>query len=407
VTSREREILRRLAGRVAEIASHPEQESRRELWYKHNALEGQKVMILAFPEGGWRELLPDSQLETEDPLARQWEWHFKATVYHREHIKDDRVTEAVFNIPYVHSFSNWGLETRTIRTDSLGAYRWEPPLKELDNIKKLKFREIEVDVEETRRRVGLAQEIFGDLLKVRIRGTFWWSLGMMTTAIMLRGLERLMMDIYDNPGWLHELMSFLRDGTLAELEYLEKKGFLTLNNEGDYVGSGGFGYSKELPAADFDGRKVRPRDMWGFCEAQEFVSVSPEKFEEFCLNYQMPILERFGLNCYGCCEPLHTRFHLLKKIPNLRRVSVSPWCDLKIAAEALQDRFIFSYKPNPAHLAAETFNENLVRKTLKEALEIARGCHIEIIMKDTHTFRNQPERVERWVRIAKEVAFDF
>ncbi|MDP7287961.1 MAG: hypothetical protein QGH94_08205, partial [Phycisphaerae bacterium] len=74
----------------------------------------------------------------------------------------------------------------------------------------------------------------------------------------------------------------------------------------------------ELPQADFTGR-VRLIDMWGFCESQETVGVSPEMFEEFVFPYQMPILERFGLNCYGCCEPLDNRWHVVKRFPRLRR----------------------------------------------------------------------------------------
>ena len=81
--------------------------------------------------------------------------------------------------------------------------------------------------------------------------------------------------------------------------------------------------------------KPRLKDMWGFCESQETVSVDPELFAEFVLPYQMPILERFGLNCYGCCEGLDSRWDYIRHIPNLRRVSVSPWADEAKMAEQL------------------------------------------------------------------------
>jgi len=403
MTRDERTVLRRLAERVAEIAGLPEQAARRETWYRHNALKGDKPIVLAFPEGAWRELLPEGTLETADGVARDWEMRLRQTIYSWEHLHDDQVTEAVFNVPYVSAVSDWGVPIEHVKTEDLGAYTWKPPLVELGDIKKMHYREWRVDVEETKKRAALARDIFGDLLGVRVRGTFWWSLGMMWTAILLRGIERLMLDMYDNPGWLAELMTILRGGTLAELDYLEKGGFLTLNNEDDYVGSGGFGYTRELPAEGYKGR-VRARDMWGFAEAQEFVSVSPEKFREFCFQYQLPILARFGLNCYGCCEPLHTRIHIVKEIPNLRRVSVSPWCDLKVAARELEDKYIFSYKPNPAVLAGERFNERAARDALARCLKIARGCKVEMIMKDTHTLRGEPRRLERWTEIAQEVA---
>ena len=94
------------------------------------------------------------------------------------------------------------------------------------------------------------------------------------------------------------------------------------------MGSGGFGFSDELPQPDFAGR-VRARDMWGFTESQETVHVSPAMYEEFVFPYEKPIMERFGLNCYGCCEPLHGRWHVVQRHPRLRRVSCSPWVNVE------------------------------------------------------------------------------
>lgn len=224
------------------------------------------------------------------------------------------------------------------------------------------------------------------------------------TLVNLRGLEQVMLDMYDHPRELHELMAFLRDGHLAKLDFLEKHNLLSLNNDGTYVGSGGFGYTHELPQKDFDGVHVRTVDLWGFAESQETCYVSPEMFEEFVFPYQYAILERFGLNCYGCCEPLHTRWHVVRRFPRLRRVSVSPWADLKKMAEYLGDAYIYSLKPNPADLATPRVDGDYIRKKLREALEITKGCRVEVIMKDNHTIGGNPENVTTWCRIAKEEA---
>ena len=181
---------------------------------------------------------------------------------------------------------------------------------------------------------------------------------------------------------------------------------LFLNNDSTYVGSGGFGWSDELPQPDHSG-KVRLKDMWGFCESQETLGVSPTMFDEFVFQYQLPILEKFGLNCYGCCEPLEKRWDVIKKTPNLRRVSCSPFSDWKEMAEKLESNYIFSMKPTPADLADTVFDENKVRMRIREGLKIAKNCIVEIIMKDTHTLRNDPDRVVKWVRIAKEEAEKF
>lgn len=224
------------------------------------------------------------------------------------------------------------------------------------------------------------------------------------TLVNLRGIEQIMYDIYDHPNELHRLMGILRDGHLAKLDFLEENGLLSLNNDGTYVGSGGFGYTRELPQRDFDGKKVRTCDMWGFCESQETVYFSPEAFEEFVFQYQLPILERFGLNCYGCCEPLDPRWHVVKKAPRLRRVSVSPWANLAAMVENLGDRYIYSMKPNPAHLAVPHLDEEYIRKGLRETLQLIRNCRVEVIMKDNHTIGRNPQNVIRWCQIAREEA---
>jgi hypothetical protein len=213
--------------------------------------------------------------------------------------------------------------------------------------------------------------------------------------------------MYDNPEGMHNFMAFLRDGTLKMLDHLEAGDLLSLNNDSDYVGSGGFGFTKELPQAGFNGSHVSTRDMWGFCESQETCHVSPAMFEEFIFPYQLPIMERFGLNCYGCCEPLDKRWHVIKQIPRLRRVSVSPWADVAAMSEQLGDRYIFSLKPNPAVLAVSPLDEEQIRKELRSAIQFTKNCHLEIIMKDNNTICGNPQHVIQWVKIVREEAESF
>ena len=91
-------------------------------------------------------------------------------------------------------------------------------------------------------------------------------------AVMLRGLNNMLCDFIENPDGLKELLSIISRGLLHKLDYLEALKLLSLNNDGTYVGSGGYGFTGELPQKDFDGH-VRTTDMWGFTESQETVSV--------------------------------------------------------------------------------------------------------------------------------------
>jgi hypothetical protein len=110
-------------------------------------------------------------------------------------------------------------------------------------------------------------------------------------------------------------MAFLRDGYLHKLDFLQKNNLLSRNDGNIYVGSGGFGFTGELPSQGFNGN-VRLCDMWGFSESQETTYISPEMFGEFVFEYQLPIMAPFGLSCYGCCEPMDLRIEIVKKASN-------------------------------------------------------------------------------------------
>jgi len=71
-------------------------------------------------------------------------------------------------------------------------------------------------------------------------------------------------------------------------------------------------------------------------------------------------------------------------------------------AENLENKFIYSMKQIPTPLAVAVLDEEPVRKKLREALEITKGCVVEVIMKDNNTIGKNPENVINWVRIVKE-----
>ena len=402
----DRKILRTLASRMAELAARPLEQEKKDLWLAHNDLESTRPLVHCDPEGGWSEILPAKSLHCQGDLARRWELFLRKELFWGESMRDDKVIEAFFDIPYCAVESDWGLIETRIGGQDKGSYIWLAPLKEYQDIDKLRAPQIRVDYEKTRQLLEQAEGIFRDVLQVRLKGIWWWSFGLTITLSKLRGLKQVMIDMYDHPEDLHKLMAFLRDATLREVDFLEQNGLLNLNNDNTPVGSGGFGWTKQLPHKDFDGLQVRTLDLWGFAESQETSGISPRMFAEFVFPYQLPLLPRFGLNCYGCCEALNKRWDSIKKIPNLRRVSVSPWADAKDMAEKLQADYIYSLKPHPGFLAVSPIDEESIRKNLRETLRITKvnHCQVEIIMKDNHTLAGHPENAVRWCQIAKEEA---
>lgn len=235
-----------------------------------------------------------------------------------------------------------------------------------------------------------------------IRGSFWWTMGLTWRVIDLIGLEAFMFAMYDTPDALHRLMAYLRDDHLRLLAFCETEGLLSLNNDADYVGSGGRGFTRELPQqAD---RPVQVRDLWGLVESQETVGVAPAMFAEFVLPYHRAMAERFGRVYYGCCEPVDARWEYVAGLPNLHSVSVSPWSNVEVMAEALGTRYLMCRKPLPSMLSTDRFDEDAIRHDIATTISAAQrhGCALQLVMKDLHTTANHPHRLWRWVEICRE-----
>ena len=398
----DRVALRRLASRLAQLAARPVEAQKRELWYQHNALATKRPLVLVDPENGWNEIVTPDSLGCRGELARRWELILRKELFWGESIQDDKPLEPLFEVGYTCTDSEWGMP-EAYRGGTAGqSYTWEGSVQSQRDVERIAVPEITVDYRTTLETLSLAAEVFRDILAVGLRGFWWWSLGMTRDLARLVGLERMLYLMYDDPGMIHRIMGLLRDGYLAKLDFLERSNLLSLNNNHAYVGSGGIGYTRELPRRQLDESGIRPCDMWCLTESQETVGVSPEQFEEFVFQYQRPLQERFGLNCYGCCEPLETRWHIVKKTPRLRRVSVSAWASQEKMAELLGDAYIYSRKPAPSPLAVPHVDADAVRADIRRTLEVTKGCVVELVMKDNHTLGGNPDNLVQWVRIARE-----
>ncbi len=401
IDKEEKHYLRDLAEKVAQIASETAYTKKRDMWFAHNMLKKERPLVLVFPEDSWFQMIDLDTLKVKDSYWRQWEWYFKHLIYRHERLDDDFVIEPEIYVGSVVHKGDWGVDIKYKKIAENGSYIWEPPLKEERDIEKLKYPSIRVDEAATARIYDTVNEMFGDILPVRMQCGVRIDASIIPTAATLRGMEQLMIDIYDRPQWLHKLLGFITEGNLKMIDYLESNGYLTLNNRNQYTDSGGIGYTRELPKSDFDEKNVRLKDLWVHSASQEYAEVSPAHHEEFGLDYQSRILERYGLVAYGCCESYTRKFAMAKKIPNLRRVSVSPWCDVQTAANELEDKYIYSWKANPAYLAGG-FNEDIIRSNVRKTLEATKGCVLEIILKDTFTVENHPERIEIWLKTVRE-----
>jgi hypothetical protein len=408
ITSTDRERLRELARRVADIAALPVQAERVREWKRHNDLGPGRPMILVFPEGAWRELLPDGALTCEGDEARAYEWELLRRIYEHEHFDCDNVVSDVIEVKKTIHVGGTGLSARWRRPDMAhGARGFDPVLYDRHGLEKLHAPTVAYDEAKSLADLATAAEVFGDILKVRLVGVSHVSFHLMAEYTELRGLEPMMEDLIEQPELVHDAMARLTAIHEATLAQYVRLGLLSANSNGTYHSSGGVGFTDTLEAKGFDPDRVRPADMWASAESQELALVSPAMHAEFALAYEKRLLSPFARAGYGCCESLTNKLGDVLAVPNMWRVSISPFADVDVGAAELGARAIFSWKPHPAHLVG-VFDEDRVRTYLRHTCEVAKaeGCVLEMILKDTHTCESRPERFTAWTRIAREVVRD-
>ena len=400
-------LVRGLAGRVAEIAALPVQEEKRVLWRKLNAREPARPMVM-IDQVCWNEMNIDDELTLQcaNEECRGYEQALRRTLFQWEHFPVDMVVEPLMRVPKAIRNSGFGIRVQeetavTDSTNEVVGHKFKNQFRTEDDLEKIRAPEVSHDSAETERRVALAHELFDGLLEVRPWGadphpSLWDPIS------TWMGVENALYAMIDRPDFVHRLVSRMTDGYMSMLDQLEEKGLLC--GEQSLIHCTG-AYTDELPAPGYDPQKPRTKDLWMFGLAQMLATVSPDMFREFEVDYASRICERFGLVYYGCCDPLDRKMAEVRMIPNVRKVSMSPWVDEERGAEEIGGDFVYSRKPSPAFLATESFSAHHVRADLTRTREVCEehGCPLEYILKDISTVRYEPERLFEWAAIAMAV----
>jgi hypothetical protein len=407
---KERDTLRRLAAEQAEIAALPIQAERAELWRRLNQLEPVRPLVW-IDEIPWHEMNVDGELtlQTTDPWAQQIETGLRRTLYQWRHMPGDMVVSDYIACPLVVHSTGFGIseDVDIVRTDEASdvvSRHFHRQIVEPEDIQKIEMPQVTYDRAATEERHQTMCDLFRDILpvqKVGFKGRWFapWD-----NLIRWWGVEEAMLDLVMRPQMVNDVVSHLVDAYLYELDQWEALNLLTRNDDNTRIGSGAYGYTDELPGDAYDSAHPRTENLWGCATAQIFSTVSPDMHWEFGLRHEMRWLERWGLTYYGCCEPLDIKMGILRRIPNLRKISMSPWVDVERAAAEVGTDYVFSRKPTPAVLAEDAWRPELARRQLRDTLVKARGCRIEIIMKDISTVRYQPQRLWEWSEMAVELA---
>ena len=293
---------------------------------------------------------------------------------------------------------------RTDAASDVVSRHFKIQMRDFADLEKIRMPSVTHNEAATRFRYEAMCRVYDGILPVRKIGQthIWYT--PWDYLIRWWGIQEAMIDLVERPDLVHAGVERMVDAWMTELDQFEALNVLSLDCNNTRIGSGGYGYTSQLPGDKFDPARVRPRNMWGCSNAQIFSEVSPRMHWEFAVEHDLRWLSRWGLTYYGCCEPLDRKIDILRRIPNLRKISVSPWCNTASVVAKIGRDYVMSRKPNPAILAEDRWRPEQARQDLCEFLDAAHGCHVELIMKDISTVRYQPQRLWEWSRIAMEAA---
>ena len=408
VSTQERQILRELAKKQAFYANQECNLKRREEWDRHNEQQGERPLVHLEMGTFEQEILPE-RMRCTGEFARQIERTLYGNFLNQELFDDDRVTPDYYGMGYDSFFTLFGLPVKVEGArDAAGnasvGHHFIPQIQDLEeDWDKLGETQFGVNPQDSLERKAALEEVLGDILPVRLEGSCLYSVPTQM-VVHLMSMETMMFSMYDYPELFKEMMERIADDTLAYYRLLEREGLILPTTGGGFLGQGSWCYNHTLPQGKAPG-SYTTGDVWGFMDSQETVGISPEMFEEFIFPCYKKISESFGLLSYGCCEPVDPVWdNCISKLANLRKVSISPWCNEEYMGERLRgSKIIFHRKPSPNYLGTgTTLDEEAFRSHIRKSLRAARGCSMEITQRDVYTINRDVKKAKRYVDIIKE-----
>ena len=297
--------------------------------------------------------------------------------------------------------TGWGLESSVTRlkmdqTSDVAAQHIDDLINEPEDIEKIKMPELSLDGVAEAAITQTADWLFDGIIPWRFTGLVM-PLGAWDTITYWMGVENCYIELMDRPEMMHALMERMTQGYLHMIESANR---LRLYDSQEHYCH----CSQTYRTDDDEALYGTTAGGWAFGLAQLFTSVSPAITAEFECAYMKRIFPHFRHIYYGCCDRLDDRMDIVSALPNVRKISCSPWSEREAFAEKIPSSIIMSNKPSPAMLATDVFDEELLRADLRRTIQAARrnGKKLEMILKDISTVRYQPDRLRRFSQIALE-----
>lgn len=401
VTLHDREILREIAERKAQLSHCKRNEEILAMWNKQaRGLRDTPTVRLLF--SNFTGEVIESRLRCEGRDARILERQLLSAMVGRELFGDDTPVSDTYDVKLFASVSPFGAKPKTVHAHNSIGFHIEPLTDDIEEDFELFCNgSFSVDENGTREWCDFADSVIGDILPSRI--TLPSLSGAITNPLVkLINMETYYISMYDAPKALHKIMDMATRVYEDYYDYLERNHLLLPTNGYSSVAQESFAFTDELPA---EGQITSTNQLWGFLESQETTAVSPEMYGEFVYPYQDRLVRRYGLLSYGCCERVDAIWtDYLSKWKNLRKLSVSPFNNERQVGEYLRGtRVVYYSKPRAEYVTNPgPLDEDAIRRYFKGVCQAASGCLFEVAQREVGTIFGDFERGRRYVELAKE-----
>ncbi len=401
ISEKEKGIVRELAKRYMDLVTTEKQVKMRDRMRDTNDLKPTRPPVI-LDEIPWYQMDIDGELTClcEHQAARKTEYDFRKKLFYMKHFKADNTFEPFFRIKRAYDSTGMGVDwkasdvKRTDGKNTIVSREFEDVLEDESALEQMHDPVLTLRPDKDAERMEFYEDLLGDSIPLRLFGFGYYYFSPWDRITRLRGVEPILMDMYDRPEYLHAIMDKFISAANAELDFFEAN----LDVDNDQV------KLHCTPGLVSGLAEKGLKGTWYRGMAQSFGVVSPAMFEEFELEHILPLAERFGYTYYGCCEPLDDKIEKIKRIPNLRKIGCSPWANVERCAEQIGKNYVLSRKPNPAHVAIDTDPE-VIRREVEETVKICQryGCPYDYVLKDISTVSNRPGNLIVWAKTVSHV----
>ena len=229
IAEKDKQIVRELAKQYMEKVCSEKQEKMRKRFRDTNDLKPCRPPVI-LDEIPWYQMNMDGELDCicESEQVRPVELHFRKALFYMKHFKADNHFEPFFRLKRAVDSTGIGVEWKAVdlkRTDSINnivSREFEDVLADEAALEQMHDPVFTLRPDKDAAQMEFYTELFGDAIPVKLYGFGFFYYAPWDKITRLRGVEPILIDLYDRPEYLHRIMEKFTSAAHAELDFVEK-----------------------------------------------------------------------------------------------------------------------------------------------------------------------------------------